>query len=266
MPKGKIKRRTLKVQLPLTERLDNVSLRLHRQLEKLANMHVRLQARETALLERCISEKKSNHLKRAMACANALTEVRRVSKVVLSSEVAIESIIIRIETIREFANAKAQMAPVMNLVKKTGERIAGIMPQVSSELAEVNGILYNVLRDATGKRSEVAYGTSRIRAPDTEAKPLRETSTDAEHIIADELDQVRDDLGQLIEGRPPGDIEKTAPTKEEVDMEKEIYKYAKNQDGQISLQKYALDLGISPDEVLKGLLRLQRERRVLLEF
>jgi len=54
----------------------------------------------------------------------------------LSSELALERVILRMQTVEEFGDIMAQIAPVIGVVRETRGRIAGVIPEVANELGE----------------------------------------------------------------------------------------------------------------------------------
>ena len=101
-------------------------------------MYSRLQQRDRDLFQRCAGAQVSKDLGHAKIYANECAEIRKIAKVVLGSQLALEKVILRLETVEEFGSIMSQMAPVMSIVRETKAKIAGVVPQVANELDEVN--------------------------------------------------------------------------------------------------------------------------------
>jgi division protein CdvB (Snf7/Vps24/ESCRT-III family) len=225
-------------------------------------MYSRLQQRDKDLFQRCVGAQVSKDFAHAKIYANESAEIRKIAKVVLGSELALEKVILRLETVEEFGNIMSQMAPVMSIVKETKSKIAGIVPQVASELDEVNGLL----GDLTDESGEVISTNIPVEATDAEAKKvLEETGLVAEQRLRDQFP----DLPTLeSQGSTKGfEIAEPATGARALneDLQEQVYRYARQQDGELDIQSCADYLGTSPHEVRNALERLRDAGRVIFE-
>lgn len=247
---------------PLKERIAHASFRLQSQLDKLEHMYSRLQQRDRELFQRCVGAQVSKDLAHAKIYANESAEIRKIAKVVLGSQLALEKVILRLQTVEEFGNIMVQMAPVMSIVKETKSKIAGIVPQVAMELEEVNDTLADLSNEAT---TDVTSNELPIEATDDEArKVLEETGLIAEQRLKDHFP----DLPSVeIPGTHPVPIAETAsaPTVFNGDLQDQVYWYAKQHLGEMSIRTCAKDLGASPEAVQGALERLRENGKVVIE-
>ena len=239
---------------PLKERIAHASFRLQSQLEKLEHMYSRLQQRDRELFQRCVGAQVSKDVAHAKVYANESAEIRKIAKVVLGSQLALEKVILRLETVVEFGSIMVQMAPVMSIVKETKSKIAGIVPQVAMELEEVNDTLADLTSEAT---TEIGSTELPIEATDNEAKKvLEETGLIAEQRLREHFP----DLPSLeIPATRPVPIAETATIsgKFNGDLQERVYQYAKQHEAQLSIQACAKDLGTSPEAIQTALERLR---------
>ncbi len=248
--------------VPLKERLEHASFRLHAQLEKLEHMYARLQQRDTELFQRCVGAQLSNDPGHSKIYANECAEIRKIAKIVLGSQLALEKVILRLQTVEEFGSIMSQMAPVMGIVKETKSKIAGIVPQVATELEAVN----DMLGDLTNEAGEVTANSLPIETTDAEArKVLEETGLIAEQKLRDHFPEL-----PLIEPESPGPVPaipepaSTLPDMES-DIEDRVYDYARKHDGELSVQSCAQELGASPIDVKTAIQRLRDTGKVVVE-
>ena len=155
-----------------------------------------------------------------------------------------------------------QMAPVMSIVKETKSKIAGIVPQVATELGEVNGIL----SDLTFEAGEVTSTELPIEASDAEAKKvLEETGVIAEQKLRDhfpDLPSIETQASHVVEAiAEPA----TEGLEFDGDIREQVYEYVRKRDGELIIQACAEDLGTSPDEVKIALQRLRETGRIVIE-
>jgi division protein CdvB (Snf7/Vps24/ESCRT-III family) len=242
--------------VPLRERIEHASFRLNAQLEKLEHMYTRLKQRDTELFQRCVGAQLSNDPGHAKIYANECAEIRKIAKVVLGSQLALEKVILRLQTVEEFGNIMTQMAPVMGIVKETKTRIAGIVPQVATELEEVN----NMLGDMTYETGEISANTVPIETTDEEArKVLEETGVIAEEKLREHFPV----LPTMKPSQTEAVLEPAIPDME-ADIDERVYEYARSH-GEMSIQTCAQDLGASPGDVKIAIQRLRENGKVVLE-
>jgi len=246
----------------MKERIAHASFRLHSQLEKLEHTYARLHERDTELFQRCVGAQVSNDPGHAKIYANECAEIRRIAKVVLGSQLALERVILRLETVGEFTDVMMELAPLMYIVKETKSKIVGIVPQVASELDEVN----NMLGDLTYEAGEVSSTSVPIEATDSEArKILEETGLMAEEKVREHFPDL-----STIETQPtpkPEAIPELATSipDMEVSIEERIYDYARRHNGELSIKSCASEIGRSPEEVKVTLQRLQESGKVAIQ-
>ena len=204
----------------------------------------------------------SNDPGHAKIYANECAEIRKIAQVVLGSQLALERVILRLETVGEFTDVMVELAPLMYIVKETKAKIVGIVPQVAGELDEVN----NMLGDLTFEAGEVDPTSTSIEANDDEArKVLEETGLIAEQKVREHFPDL-----SAIDSQPVPKAEKipelaTFIPDMEADTDERVYDYAKQHNGELSIKTCAADLGKSPEEVMVALQRLKEAGKVAIQ-
>jgi len=248
--------------VPLKERIAHASFRLHAQLEKLEHMYSRLHQRDTDLFQRCVGAQVSNDAGHAKIYANECAEIRKIAKVVLGSQLALERVILRLETVGEFTDVMVELGPLMYIVKETKTKIAGIVPQVAGELDEVN----DMLGDLTVEAGEVEATSSPIEANDDEArKVLEETGLIAEQKVREhfpDLSSIETQPALKSEAIP--ELATFIPDME-AETEEQVYDYAKRHNGELSIKSCAADIGRSPEEVKFAIQKLRESGKVAIQ-
>jgi len=248
--------------VPIKERIAHASFRLHTQLEKLEHTYARLHDRDTELFQRCVGAQVSNDVGHAKIYANECAEIRKIAQVVLGSQLALERVILRLETVGEFTDVMMELAPLMYIVKETKTKIVGIVPQVANELDEVN----NMLGDLTYEAGEVNSTALPLEATDDEArKVLEETGVIAEQKVREhfpDLSSMETQPAHKQEAIP--ELATLIPDME-VDIEERVYDYAKKHNGELSIKSCAIEIGKSPEEVKVALQRLRESGKVAIQ-
>jgi division protein CdvB (Snf7/Vps24/ESCRT-III family) len=180
-------------QQPLKERIINVMYRLRVQRNKIESMGLMMQHRDKELFDKCVAARTSGDATRANLYAEECAEVRKIAKVVLQSELALEKVVFKLETAEMLGDIAYLMHPIKNVVENISEQIRHVMPDVSYELSQINGTLDGLVAD-TGNVIETI-------------SPLETHSAEAESILT-EADALAE---QRIRSRFP-ELQRATPT------------------------------------------------------
>jgi len=225
--------------------------RLRAQSDRLEQAASRLQARNKELFEKCVNSKTSGDHSRALIYANECAEIRKIAKTIINGQLALEQVILRLETIEELGDIFVQMGPIVNVVQEIQGQLTGVLPEVSHELGEINSALNSAVLEA-GSASENPPIPIPISEEETE-RVLAEAN-----VIADE---------RMKEYFPflPDALETPEKTADD-DIENRVYEYIKSLgDRTISVKTCASALQLPPDLVKKAISSLTEKKRLLLE-
>ncbi|RLG91592.1 MAG: hypothetical protein DRO36_03910 [Candidatus Hecatellales archaeon] len=172
---------------PTKEKIASIIWRLKLQKEKLENTALKLQKRDKEIFEKCVEAEMVKDDARAAIYANECVEIRKMAKIVMFSQLAIEKAILRLETIQEFGDVLQSLTPVSHVIKTLKGNLSGIIPEVSYELESIDELLNSMIVE-TGKASEIS---APIEAGGEESKKiLEEASLIAEHKIREEFPEI----------------------------------------------------------------------------
>lgn len=247
---------------------------------------LRLQQKDHDMFQKCVAAQLSKDLPRAQLYASECAEIRKMAKIVLESEIALERAIIRLQTVEQLGEVLVQMLPIVSVVNETRGKIEGVIPEVASELDAVHSLLDDTVKE-TGI---IQQGNSGIVLQNEEAKRIFEESS----VFAEE--QIRKQFPELpsatseqktvreLEGMGIDEeelIRSTSSEKQESTLEAQgvaeglspeglpsrVYEYIKNhvgQGGRLNLTDCATALGARRDDVMRAVEALSRERRIVL--
>jgi len=258
--------------IPLKERVDQALYRLATQKEKLEHMSSRLQQRDKEMFQRCIGAQLSKDSAHAALYANECAEIRKMAHITLSSELALERVVLRLQTIEEFGDIMAQIAPVIGVVRETRGRIAGVIPEVATELGEVN----NMLSDMELETGEIPDQGSDVQTSSDEAKKVLEESS----AIASQ--QMKERFPELPspESRQTTSIAKPqAPEpgipiavtsggieeEPELPLEERVLDYIKSHNGELSVNSASEELAVPADDIRGSLQKLKDDGKIVMD-
>ena len=233
-------------------------------------MSARLQQRDKEMFQRCIGAQLSRDTAHAALYANECAEIRKMAHITLSSELALERVTLRLQTIEEFGDVMAQIAPVIGVVRETRGRIAGVIPEVAGELGEVN----NMLSDMSLEAGEVQDQNFDMSASSTEAKKvLEESSAIASQQMRErfpelpvpEARQAATEAKQpIFETRIPVAIAATGQEEPSIPLEERLLDYIKSHNGELNIPSCSAELSTSSEEIRRSLQRLQSDGKIVM--
>jgi hypothetical protein len=129
---------------------------------------------------------KKNNRERAAVCANELAEVRKLLKFLYNVQLAIERVVLRLETLKELSEIVVDLKPALKLLQGVSQELFQVLPDVSAELNSVQSTISETLyatRVTADADTVVPVGTK------TEGgeQILKEVSTYLEQKIAETL-------------------------------------------------------------------------------
>lgn len=162
---------------PIRQKLSGCLFKLKMQQRKLERTSYHLQQRDQALYGKCVLATQSKNTQLASMYANECAELRKMAKVVLHSEMALETVTLRLQTIRDFGEIAYAMKPVAHVVGILKTQLEGVLPEVSMQLAEVNESLEGMAIEV-GETAETSFDSS--ASSDAAQQILQEANTVAE--------------------------------------------------------------------------------------
>lgn len=159
------------------EQISSALYRLNVQKNKLETAASRMQQHDKDIFAKCINSQMAHDNARAMMYANECAEVRKMAKVTVQCQMALEQVYLRLQTIEEFGDVAKMMAPVASVVHSIKNQISGVMPEVGFELGQIGEVLSGVVDEA----GEVTGSNYDVNASGEEAQRiLGEANTIAE--------------------------------------------------------------------------------------
>ncbi len=103
---------------------------------------------------------KKNNKEKAAMCATEIAEVRKLVKFLYNVQLAIERVVLRLETIKELGDIVADLKPALKLLQGVSQELFQVLPDVSSELSTVNQTIQDTLHATklTGDETIIPVG------------------------------------------------------------------------------------------------------------
>lgn len=270
------------------------------QNNKLEQASYRLKERDRILFQTCVSALKNKNKEKAAICANEIAEVRKLIKFLYDVELAIERVILRLETIRELSDIVVDLKPSLRLLQRVSQDLLEVLPDVSSELNKVNDTINETLystkintdvsvipvdrKTAGGEEilNEVTMVVEQklsetlpeppvtLKNGETAKNPLKElvalttdVSEKSDHRHSEELGK---DSSQTLLSYKKSEIKEISFKVENQHLEEVLLDYLRKSNGQIDLEKCSVDLSTSNEEIEKALESLGAKGKIKVEL
>lgn len=138
------------------------------QSEKLNRTAQRLIARGKDLFEQCVRAQQEGDMGRATIYANEIAQLRKMSRVVVRSQLSLEKVILRLETVKEFGDVMHVLGPATAIIKHVQSDLAGVVPEVAENLRYVDEMLEGLIIEA----GTVTGSITSVSASDGEAQKI----------------------------------------------------------------------------------------------
>jgi division protein CdvB (Snf7/Vps24/ESCRT-III family) len=284
---------------PLRDIAAKSILTLRVQQNKLEQAGYRLKERDKTLFESCMGALKRNNKEKAAICANEISEIRKLIRFLYSVQLAIERVILRLETIRELSEIVVDLKPALKLLQNVSQDLFQVLPDVSNELNNVNSTISETLyatkirtdesvipvnKKTAGGEEILKEVTSFIEqklvedlpepptsvAPEKKrAKPVKEmvalTANCSQTIGRRSIENDGEDSSQTLFSFKKSEIKEFSLTMEKPSIEDMLLEYVRRCNGEIDVTRCSSDLKTSNEEIEKALETLGTKGKIKIE-
>jgi division protein CdvB (Snf7/Vps24/ESCRT-III family) len=240
---------------------------------------------------------KRNNKQRAAMCANEIAEVRKLIKFLYSVQLAVERVVLRLETIKELSDIVVDLKPALGLLKDVSTDLFKVLPDVSSELNHVNETiqetLYSTKLNADGSIIPVGQKTeggqevlqevstylerkladslpeppeNTSKQPASPIKELVALTASSSEMIEGEANEFIRDASKALFSYKKSEIKEISFQVEKPNLEDVLLEYVRKSDGEIDLTRCSSDLKTSNEEIQKTLETLGTKGKIKIEL
>jgi len=285
---------------PIGEVIFQTVRKLKTQQVRLEQATIRLRERDRSLFNACVAQMRMKRQERAIICATELSEVRKVLSMVTQCQLALERIILRLETIKEVSEIMADLKPALRSLRIITETMVNVMPDVAQELQRVNDSISETLAmTRLSSTDSIPQLTAKTEAGE---EILKEVSAVLENRINEELpappisvaagnvnagrESVKkqmialsatcSEVTQPVDEREQGEPQSYVTYKDvelrgvsfmierQKPLEDAILQYAKER-GEIDLDQCASELSVPHEDVEKALENLGKKQKIVVQ-
>jgi len=243
---------------------------------------------------------KKNNKQRAAMCANEIAEVRKLIKFLYSVQLAIERVVLRLETIKELSDIVVDLKPSLKLLQQVSSDLFQVLPDVSSELNNVNDAIRETLHATKISADESLIPVGKKTAGGEEV--LDEVSSFLEQKLSETLpeppatslsseektpsirelvalsasssqvvghkttEEIGMDPSKTLFSYKKSEIKEISLKVEKPSIEDMLLEYVKKGNGEIDLIRCSSDLKTSNEEIEKALENLGTQGKIKIEL
>jgi len=184
---GKRTRDAVKGPKPIRPQILRASQQLTGEVNRLDAAMSRLKAREDAIFRKAVAAVQVHDTESSKAYSNELAEVRKMTKIVTQSKLALEQITTRLQTVTDIGDFALTIAPAIGVVRNVRKSLGEAMPDAQGALGEIGSQLNSIMADV-GQITGTNFYTQ--ESSEEANKILAEAAAIAEKRMSDSLPQV----------------------------------------------------------------------------
>jgi len=139
---------SLRPQSPLKPRIETAVNKLQLQTSKLDTMLTKLNERDASLFRRVVEAMQRHDADSAKVLSNELAEVRKISKTLGQSKIALEQVSMRLSTIHDMGDAMVALGPAMSSIKSLKPSLGRFVPGADGEINNMQSLLSGIMMES----------------------------------------------------------------------------------------------------------------------
>lgn len=139
---------TLRTQKPLKPTMETARNRLGIQTQKLDALLEKLKSKDRTLFNQIVAHLQNHDSQQSKMLSNELSQVRRTIKTISQLKMSLEQVHMRLESTIDIGDALTALKPAVGTLSKVKTGLTGLMPNVDSELGEINDVFSDIMVNA----------------------------------------------------------------------------------------------------------------------
>ena len=149
-------RESVRTQKPLKPRLDSTKNKIQLQNQKLETTLEKLKGKEKSLFNQIVANVQKHDMPQGKMLSNELAQVKKTTKMVSQFKIALEQVQFRLESTSDIGDVMSAVGPAMGALTRVRSGMSDIMPDIRTELGEVNGVFGDIVMNA-GKIGDTSF-------------------------------------------------------------------------------------------------------------
>ena len=177
----------LKSSEPIKPKLDLATRQIQVQVGRVDQAQTRLKERDGIIFSKEVKAIQKKDTERANMLANELSEIRRMGVVLTQAKLALEQLVLRLNTVTDLGDFTATLAPAMNIIRDVKPGLVNLIPEAEREIGEISTLLSGILIESGQiTPSQTSFEVSNVEAE----RVLEEASLIARNNMKDNFPDV----------------------------------------------------------------------------
>ena len=141
-------RESLRTQKPLKPTMETAKNRLGIQTQKIDTLLEKLKSKDRTLFNQIVTHLQTHDSQQSKMLSNELSQVRKTIKTVSQLKISLEQVHMRLESTIDIGDALTALKPAVGTLSKVKTGLTGLMPNVDTELGEINDVFSDIMANA----------------------------------------------------------------------------------------------------------------------
>lgn len=133
---------------PLKPKIELAKNKIQIQNHKLDTILDKLKGKEKSLFNQVVAHMQIHDMEQGKMLSNELAQVRKTTKMISQLKMALEQIHMRLESTIDIGDVMVAIGPAMGALTRVKSGLSGVMPEVDTELGEINGVFSDIITNA----------------------------------------------------------------------------------------------------------------------
>ena len=178
---------TIRGPQPLKPQIQKASGQLNQEINRLDGALNRLKQREQSIFKKTVNAVQAHDEQTSKAYSNELAEIKKMTKIVTQSKIALEQITMRLQTVTDVGDFAATLSPAIGVIRTIRSTLGQAMPDAQSALGDIGAQLNSIMVDV----GQITGTTFHLGESSEEAdKIMAEAAAVAEKRMSDQFPEV----------------------------------------------------------------------------
>jgi division protein CdvB (Snf7/Vps24/ESCRT-III family) len=133
---------------PLKPKIELAKNKIQIQNHKLDTILDKLKGKEKSLFNQVVAHMQIHDMQQGKMLSNELAQVRKTTKMISQLKMALEQMHMRLESTIDIGDVMVAIGPAMGALTRVKSGLSGVMPEVDTELGEINGVFSDIITNA----------------------------------------------------------------------------------------------------------------------
>jgi division protein CdvB (Snf7/Vps24/ESCRT-III family) len=154
-------REVVRTPQPLKPRIEFAKNKIQLQNQKLDTLLDKLNGKEKSLFNQVVTYLQKHDMQESKMLSNELAQVRKSSKMISQLKMSLEQVHLRLESTIDVGDVMVALGPAIGALTNLRSGLFGVMPEVDTELGEINGVFTEIMMNAGSiGNTSIAFDTS----------------------------------------------------------------------------------------------------------